>query len=40
MGRTRLVELAESCKENQLANRNNILRNIYIFYHLLTQDRY
>ena len=29
MGRTLLVERAESCKKNQLANQNNIPRNIY-----------
>ena len=33
MGRTLLAEHAESCNENQLVNRNNILCNIY-FYHL------
>ena len=33
MARTQLFERAESCQENQLVNRNNILRNIY-FYHL------
>ena len=31
MGQTMLVERAESCKENQLVNQNNILDNIYIF---------
>ena len=31
MGQTMLVEHAESCKENQLVNQNNILDNIYIF---------
>ena len=31
IGQTLLVERAESCKENQQANRNNILRNIHIF---------
>ena len=31
MGRNLLVERAESSKENQLVNQNNILRNIYIF---------
>ena len=30
MGRTLLVERVESCKENQLVNRNNNLPNIYI----------
>ena len=40
MGRTLLVERAASCKENQLVNRNNILRNIYIFIIWVTQDRY
>ena len=40
MGRTLLVECAESCKENQLVNQNNILRNIYIFIIRVTQDCY
>ena len=31
MGRTLLVERVESCKENQLVNRNNNLPNIYIY---------
>ena len=40
MGRTLLVKRAESCKENQLLNQNNILRNIYVSIISVTQDRY
>ena len=40
MGQTMLVEHAESCKENQLVNQNNILDNIYIFIIWVTQDHY
>ena len=40
MGQTLLVERAKSCKENQLVNRNNILRNVYIFIIWVTLDRY
>ena len=42
MGRALFVEHANSCKENQLVNRNNILRNIYIYIFIIrvTQDRY
>ena len=34
MGRTLLVERVESCKENQLVNRNNNLPNIYIYIYI------
>ena len=34
MGRTMLVERVESCKENQLVNRNNNLPNIYIYIYI------
>ena len=37
MGGTLLVERGEFCKENQLVNRNNILRNIYIFITWVTK---
>ena len=40
MGRTLLIERAESCKENQLVNQKNISCNIYIFIIWVTQDRY
>ena len=37
MGGTLLVERGEFCKENQLVNRNNILRNVYIFITWVTK---
>ena len=34
MGLTLLVELAESCKGNQLVNQDNILHNIYMYIYI------